>query len=267
MSDKKSQESIIKEMEKRIQELEENNLKLTKENVELKKLSTTDSLTGLHNRASFDDHMALQLSLSRRNGKPFSLIIIDLDKFKDVNDKYGHLEGDKVLKSTSKTLQNDSRGYDVACRFGGEELILILPETSPDEALIVAEKFRRKFESMTYTSSKGEEYKVTASFGVSSSTPEDTASELFKRADEAVYRSKDNGRNRVSITENESTIDKIKIINNVGKNGSRVSINDDFKNKNTQINTSEIDSLFESKTSKANTNTNKNRHRAKHSKI
>lgn len=177
-------------------------LKMEEEKKALEAKAITDTLTGLHNRASFDDHMEVQIDLAKRLGHPLSVIVIDLDKFKSVNDNYGHTVGDMVLKMTSKTLDSKSRKSDIACRFGGEELVLILPETNRTNAALVAEKIRIEFEKIEYPSPDGKKFKVTGSFGVASFSSGDTAQSLFDKADKAVYQAKKEGRNQIKITEN-----------------------------------------------------------------
>lgn len=179
-------------------------MEMNNENKALEKMATTDKLTNLHNRASYDDHIAVQIDLAERSGHPLSIIVIDLDKFKDVNDNYGHSFGDMVLKITAKTLNIKSRKSDIACRYGGEELILILPETSRAGAAVAAEKIRIAFEKINYKKPDGGSFKVTGSFGVASFSKGDTAQALFEKADKAVYNAKENGRNMVKVTDNRS---------------------------------------------------------------
>lgn len=173
-------------------------LKLQAENISLHEKSITDGLTGLHNRASYDDHMKVQLSITKRDkNKKLSLIVLDLDKFKNVNDTYGHAMGDMVLKNCAKYLDKNSRDSDIACRFGGEELILVLPNTDINQAKIVAEKIRKGLESYQYTAEDGTKFKVTGSFGVAEYHENDTEKDIFEKADKALYEAKRLGRNMV----------------------------------------------------------------------
>jgi diguanylate cyclase (GGDEF)-like protein len=169
------------------------------ENKYLRKFARTDKLTGLNNRAGYDEHMSVQINLASRMEKPLSIIVVDLDYFKNVNDTYGHTFGDNVLKTASKILDGKSRKSDIVCRFGGEEFVLILPETTSEGAAALAEKMRKAFEKTIHKMPDNEVLKVTASFGVASFSKNDTSQTLFDKADKAVYFSKENGRNMVKI--------------------------------------------------------------------
>lgn len=184
-------------------------LKMEEENKELKEKAIKDNLTGLNNRASFDNHMEIQMGLTKRNpaDRDLSIIVIDLDKFKNVNDTYGHQMGDVVLKEAAKCIKHSSRISDIACRFGGEEMVLILPETSLKGANVVAEKIRKRLEERVYSTEDGIDFKVTGSFGVSSYEEGDTVESLFERADKALYSAKGNGRNAIYYNE-EGVINK-----------------------------------------------------------
>ena len=195
-------------------------IKIDEENKNLKEKSIKDGLTGLNNRASFDNHMEIQIGMAKRNidERDLSIIVIDLDKFKNVNDTYGHQMGDTVLKESAKCLKHLSRMSDIACRFGGEEMVLILPETSIKGASIVAEKIRKRLESRIYKSEDGVEFKVTGSFGVSSYEEGDTIETMFERADKALYRAKENGRNKVFSNIDGNIKEYIKVMPTISKN-------------------------------------------------
>ena len=160
--------------------------------------ATTDALTGLNNRRGFDDQLKKLLNDRRRTGNGFSLIMADLDHFKDINDNYGHLVGDKVLQAFGKLLLSKTRETDFVARFGGEEFVLLLPNTSLDNAFLVAENIRQAIEKLRVKQAKTGIVigSITASFGVAVHRFDETASEILDRCDQAMYRAKNAGRNR-----------------------------------------------------------------------
>ncbi len=160
----------------------------------ISRLARTDELTGLHNRRSFNECFSLALSSARRHGHPLSLISIDLDHFKDVNDTLGHSIGDLVLKEFSDLLKELVRVEDIACRWGGEEFIILLPNTPREAAGTLAERIRSAFEQRSHVSSP---LVVTASFGVAQLYNGDDEDSLIRRVDNALYTAKREGRNRV----------------------------------------------------------------------
>ncbi len=166
--------------------------------VVLEKMSHTDGLTGLNNRFHFESKLSEEFSRAKRYGLNLSLAIFDLDFFKTTNDTYGHPTGDAVLKEVAEQVTSALRSSDSVSRFGGEEFVIIFPETSLDSALMKSEQLRGKIEEAT-VQSDGRLVEFTASFGVAS-LDEDMAnqSELLKSADSALYFSKENGRNKVS---------------------------------------------------------------------
>ena len=161
----------------------------------LEELWMTDQLTGLYNRARLDELFETELRRARRYGSQFSILLLDIDHFKQINDQYGHLTGDDVLFSVADLLKKNIRDVDVLGRWGGEEFMLILPNTNQSEALTLAEKLRQLIQTHSFTPVKN----VTASFGVSSYIAGIDAEELFKKADEALYRAKAKGRNRSEL--------------------------------------------------------------------
>ena len=162
----------------------------------LRNQALRDPLTGLYNRRYMEDSLDRHVRLAEREGRTVSVIMIDLDHFKRLNDEHGHATGDAVLRETAAQVIGALRETDVACRYGGEELIVFLPDCDLDNAGIVAEKIRARIEGLS--GSHGA--KVSASLGVSS-VPETSSnsSDLVKAADTALYRAKNNGRNQVAL--------------------------------------------------------------------
>ncbi len=162
-------------------------------------LAVTDALTGLHNRRYLDNHLSILFNRSVQRGRPLSLLITDIDRFKAVNDLYGHDAGDQVLKEFSARVRSAVRGADLACRYGGEEFVVVMPDTTAEVAASVAERLRSAVESTPFTlRGTGETIHITASFGISSRQPSlDVPDELLKQADRALYEAKNGGRNRV----------------------------------------------------------------------
>ena len=174
--------------------------RLKERNQQLKELSQTDPLTGLANRRQLMEILTTEFDRCRRNETHFSLLMIDIDHFKTINDLYGHQEGDVVLRSLAELMLSHLRQYDSAARFGGEEFSLVLPETNPVEAAGVAERMRKAITSMRFTGDI-EELEISASIGVATIPLDkiDSVDALIRAADEALYEAKSNGRNRVEI--------------------------------------------------------------------
>ena len=167
---------------------------------DLRELSLRDGLTGCFNRTHALEVIDSELRRARRSQMPLSLIMFDLDRFKDVNDRHGHLCGDAVLAAVGVKLREVLRGSDLRCRYGGEEFVVLLPETPLEGAKRVADTLRRSIADMPITW-KGEAVTITASFGVSVALPAEVDSHaLIARADAALYRAKDQGRNCVRLS-------------------------------------------------------------------
>ncbi|MFA7384244.1 MAG: GGDEF domain-containing protein [Desulfurivibrionaceae bacterium] len=164
---------------------------------ELELLSVTDHLTGLGNRNKLDERLADELVRSRRHGTPFALVLLDIDHFKAVNDTYGHQAGDEVLAEIAAILRNHSRASDVVGRWGGEEFLLLCPETDGNGGMFLAEQLRTSIEAARFPVVG----RITASLGVAAFRPGDDGEALLRRADEALYRAKGKGRNRVEAGE------------------------------------------------------------------
>ncbi len=167
---------------------------------ELRETSLRDGLTGCFNRTHALDVIDTELRRARRSQMPVSLIMFDIDRFKDVNDRYGHLSGDAVLTAVGVKMREVLRGSDLKCRYGGEEFLVLLPETPLEGAKRVADTLRRELADMPVTW-EGETLTITASFGVSVAMPSEIDSQaLIGRADAALYRAKDQGRNCVRLS-------------------------------------------------------------------
>lgn len=165
----------------------------------LKKLAITDGLTKLYNSRYFYKQLDLEVDRFQRYNHSLSLLLIDIDHFKEYNDTYGHLEGDKVLVRLGQIIKACLRRMDTAHRYGGEEFTVILPETGCDEAAIVANRIRAAIESETFTPIAGKTITITVSIGVTEYSTNERISSFVQRADKAMYLSKEQGRNRVSF--------------------------------------------------------------------
>ncbi|MBP3924050.1 GGDEF domain-containing protein [bacterium] len=162
-----------------------------------KHLSITDELTGLFNRRHFEQNFEREFLRAKRYGSDLSIAIIDIDFFKKVNDTYGHLCGDYVLRETAYTIQDSFRKTDMVFRYGGEEFVVILTETSLESALIPLERLRKRIEAKNLFY-EGKNFNITVSIGLNSDTSKfESASEFLDAADKALYRAKENGRNRI----------------------------------------------------------------------
>ncbi|MFZ5439148.1 MAG: diguanylate cyclase [Myxococcota bacterium] len=166
---------------------------------EIYRMTTVDGLTQVFNRRYFEEAIDRELSRSRRYGRPLSLVLIDIDHFKKINDTYGHLAGDAVLKEVASTVRSRTRREDVLARYGGEEFALLLPEVDQKGAALLAEKVRKLVEKHTFAFD-GEEIPVTLSAGVATVLKKsEDAQELIRRADEKLYEAKTSGRNQVAV--------------------------------------------------------------------
>jgi diguanylate cyclase (GGDEF)-like protein len=174
--------------------------RMASERDELIRNALVDPLTGLGNRRLLDTRLAEEVGRARRYREPLSLIMIDLDRFKDINDEHGHLVGDEALSAVGALLQATLRVSDIAARYGGDEFAIILPGTIKTEAWVVAEKVHSELSELKLTAPDGEQIAVRGSLGVASlSLEHDTALELLESADSALYRAKHGGRDRVEL--------------------------------------------------------------------
>lgn len=161
-------------------------------------MAITDGLTGLHNRRYMEGHLKTLVSQSIVSGGSLSLLVADIDFFKSVNDTYGHDAGDQVLREFARRFRRNTRGIDLACRLGGEEFVIIMPDTDLARAIQVGERLRATIAADPFPIASNKELRVTASVGISTlEYRDDTPETLFKRADRALYSAKREGRNRV----------------------------------------------------------------------
>src|SRR3984885_5728577 len=165
-------------------------------------MAITDALTGLHNRRYMESHLASLAEQASTRGKPLALMMLDIDFFKAINDNYGHDAGDDVLREFAVRLRKSIRGIDLACRYGGEEFVIVMPETDLHVAGMVAERLRRSIASEPFAVNKGaKRIEVTISIGLSTLDRKgESVGDVLKRADTALYRAKHDGRNRVVAT-------------------------------------------------------------------
>lgn len=162
--------------------------------------SVTDSLTGLHNRRYLESHLKTLVQQSLQSGRPLSVMVADIDFFKKVNDTFGHDGGDAVLKEFAQRLRRNTRGIDLAGRLGGEEFLIIMPDTGLDRAFQVAERLRACVAADEFEVGNQLRHRVTTSCGIATlERPDETSETLFRRADQALYSAKRNGRNQVFI--------------------------------------------------------------------
>lgn len=164
------------------------------------KAAHMDPLTGANNRAALDKTLQREVGLAHRHQLPLSLVVIDLDKFKNINDGYGHSAGDYILKTLVTCVDETVRGSDMLFRYGGEEFVLILSGTDSEGAKRIAERLRCAVETYPFIYDR-QEIAVTASFGVATLRSRDDAKRLFNKADTALYQAKDAGRNQVNYYE------------------------------------------------------------------
>lgn len=165
----------------------------------LKALVATDHLTTLYNKRYFTETSTQIMLLAQRNSTPLSIMMLDIDQFKNINDTYGHIVGDLVIVECADKLLDLSRKSDILCRFGGDEFITILPETQVEGTFVIAEKIRKSIENIVIEVNN-ELITFTVSIGVSQLMPDDTiVEELIQRADHALYHAKNLGRNQVCL--------------------------------------------------------------------
>jgi two-component system, cell cycle response regulator len=162
-------------------------------------MAVIDDLTGLHNRRYMENHLATLAEQASARGKPLALMLLDIDYFKSINDSFGHDAGDDVLREFATRVRKSIRGIDLACRYGGEEFVVVMPETDLHVASLVAERLRRSIAAEPFVISKGaSRVEVTISIGLTTLEQKgESVADVLKRADNALYRAKNEGRNRV----------------------------------------------------------------------
>jgi two-component system cell cycle response regulator len=165
-------------------------------------MAITDGLTGLHNRRYMESHLETLAEQAAQRSKPLALMMLDIDFFKSINDNHGHDAGDDVLREFAVRIRKSIRGIDLACRYGGEEFVIVMPETDVHVAGMVAERLRRAIAGEPFAIDKGSKrIEVTISIGLSTlETKGEPIADVLKRADVALYRAKNDGRNRVVAT-------------------------------------------------------------------
>jgi diguanylate cyclase (GGDEF)-like protein len=180
---------------------------LARKQQELERLATLDALTGAHNRRHFLERLREELQRARRYGTTFSLLMIDVDYFKHVNDNHGHLTGDNVLVRLGELLRQSLRSTDLAARYGGEEFCILAANTDLEGARAFAERFRELLAEQSFSGGGGSSFSVTCSVGVAAFAGEDiSGDELIARADQALYQAKREGRNRVCVYATEKAV-------------------------------------------------------------
>ncbi len=197
----RSYEQIVLQLRKEKERAEALAKELQEANGRLRDLAFKDGLTGLYNHRYFQELMDREVNRSSRYNRPLSLILIDIDHFKQINDTFGHQRGDQVLKQIGRIIRNAIRKPDIASRYGGEEFAVVLPETDLRGASVLAERIRKCIDSSPFDLN-GTKTKITVSLGVTTYVPgkkEMKKSKIIDTADRALYNSKEKGRNRVSI--------------------------------------------------------------------
>jgi diguanylate cyclase (GGDEF)-like protein len=180
----------------RIKVLREENEEFRSRADELKELSQTDGLTGLFNKRYLMERLQLDVDRAAASGRPLSLVMMDVDDFKQFNDKHGHLAGDDVLRRLARVLTNSARGGDWSCQYGGEEFVLTLPGADPANGFEVAERVRKAFAKETFPAEDGTMASVSISLGLAGLKAGDTVTALIHRADQALYQAKYKGKNQ-----------------------------------------------------------------------
>ena len=202
MTEEEDREQALQEqldtMHQRFRSMEEETEAMRKRLQEEHARALTDALTELPNREAYEERMDLEFERWQRYGQPLTMVVADIDKFKNINDSYGHLAGDKVIQIMAKELRRRIRKTDFVARYGGEEFVILLPETEAEVALQVMDKTRQMVEKLPFHF-RNKRVKITMSFGVSQMVKGLSRQEQFERADKALYQAKEHGRNRVVV--------------------------------------------------------------------
>ncbi len=194
-------EQRLRSLSERLKQMDEESTRLRAQVRRERSRAQRDALTGIANRAAYDERIAAEVARHERHDRELSLAVIDIDKFKSVNDNLGHKAGDKVLKNVAEICAANVRTSDFIARYGGEEFVLVLPETSLEQAHHVAEKLRGEIEGKGFYYNK-RRVPITVSIGIARFADEEAADVVFERADRALYEAKNGGRNRC-VTEAE----------------------------------------------------------------
>lgn len=182
----------------RIRSLQEERDSLALSNILLEDVANQDALTGLFNRRFFDKHLSIEIKRCKSVNKPLSIIMLDVDNFKRFNDTYGHQTGDEVLRMLGRVLRSALRDREFPCRYGGEEFVVLMPEVDQELGLKIAERIRSSVAMTTVDGCNGENLSVTISIGLSTVWGETPSQDILSKADMALYKSKQNGKNRVT---------------------------------------------------------------------
>lgn len=191
-------QELVKQLSGKVQVLEQDGEQLRQRLEQTQQEAMQDALTGLPNRKAYEEHIAAEVARSRRYGTPLSIVVWDVDKFKDINDTYGHAAGDRVLKVIGELLRDNIRQSDFVSRYGGEEFVLLLPQTPLEVARGVAEKLRAQIENTPFHFQE-QRVIVTVSGGLAQYQNDEAVNQLFERADKAMYQAKQAGRNRIEV--------------------------------------------------------------------
>ena len=198
--EKRNQEAQqrIEQLNDKLRELDSESAALRERMQKTRDAAMRDRLTGLYNRSAYEEKLAEEYARWKRYLEPLTLAVFDIDHFKRINDSYGHLAGDKALRTIAQLLQNNTRETDIIARYGGEEFVMLMPGTRGPEAKVVAEKLRDAVEHCGFHY-KGKSVVVTISCGLSEFLGDDTPTEVFARADKALYQCKEAGRNQCKL--------------------------------------------------------------------
>jgi diguanylate cyclase (GGDEF)-like protein len=190
---------VLVERDRLLQEAKDSGVQLELMLSRMSDLAMVDELTGLKNRRSFFDAIESVIAASRRRGKPVALALLDLDHFKDVNDSLGHVAGDAVLREIAKRIEDTLRQEQIVGRIGGEEFAVLLPDTTPSQALVAIERVRRAIGDTPVVLSSGVAMEVTMSGGIAALPDGAPVNHAMQQADRAMYRAKKLGRNRIEV--------------------------------------------------------------------
>ncbi|HEX22098.1 MAG TPA: GGDEF domain-containing protein, partial [Chromatiales bacterium] len=194
-------EEQLERLNQRVREMEKEGESLRQRLREKHEQAVRDPLTGLYNRLAYDERIVQEFARAKRYKQPLSLAVLDIDRFKRINDSYGHKAGDKALKIIAERVRNNLRETDFLARYGGEEFAIVMPETCLSDGLVAVEKLRKDV-SQSQFHYQGTGVAITVSVGLAEMREDDSPETLFQRADRALYQAKDSGRNCTCAEEN-----------------------------------------------------------------